>query len=456
MYVRIDQVKYYEIKNIKFCPEVDMTGSTCPICELTVDVRSTTDFDLYTWISLWDNDDRLWCNYLIKDQERLSPDFIRVTGASQLCLVEFSKVMGALYLASDGATTTDIAVGYFPGLYYTLDSTLANLSIIGYGGPGNLRDNIHKFLFGMGAYLRQSFSDTLDILPRSDSMKLVPFKRTFATPSYEEGDYYKQIRMWICGYNLIEGEPTATQEYIEYGGHYYEKTGAYTYLNNPNPIYGGGNNVLDSETFFLVNSDYMLPMNTLALYFYGTARLDCLNEREFLPGERVCFYLDKQTLMCGWIQKADFKFGHSVRSTLYLIGCETVPVSGEYTVVYIDSESDDELYRESELYFPRGWTYVFTPKPVIDVFRSDTLRFIARPTISTLTGTFSASDTTLTVPCLVDLEYITDYGYLTTLGVDDITESSYEDAVGDTVNVIEIQGGGSTAVHESDWEVTYA
>lgn len=454
MYVDCGGLITHEIKNIQFSPEVDLTGSTCPICEITVDIKSETDFSLYSWLVLFDEDDNVWCNYLVRDQKRLDPYFVRVTGRSQLCLVESAKIESALYQSSDSQTTTDLATALFGGLYYTLDSSLAGLPIVGYLEKGNIRDAIHKLLYSMGAYVLQGFSTTMDILPLSNSMKLIPYKRTFMTPSYENNEYYSRITMRIYEYTEIQGEPSTTQEYITVNGHYYEVGGGYTYLDNPNPISGGPSNILEADSFLQVNSDYMLTLNRLALLFKDKATIDCLNEREFLPGQKVCAYMGKKTIICGWIQKADFKFGHSVRSTLSLIGCEEVSVGEDIIAIYTDAETGDELYREDENYFPEGWTYTYTPKPTVDVFLSDTVRVVARPTVTSFTGTVLDREQTLTIPCNIELEYITDRLQLSVYGADDITESTTTDSSSDTIYIIELQGGGSTSVNESSWEVT--
>lgn len=390
---------------------------------------------------------------MITDKKQLDPEFVRITAQSQLCLAEGNKAPSAIY-PSDGSVTVDqLAYSYFGGLRYTLDSSYEGVAIHGYTEESIIRDKIHKLLFGIGAYLRQSFSTMLDVIPLSDRMKLVPYKKTFATPVYEQGDYYSKIILWSYTYTEIEGEPTAIQKYVHVAGRYYLVSGGYTTLDNPDAQDYASDKVLEAEAYLQMGNDYMTPMNRLALLFKGKATVDCINERQYLPGERVCVYLDKRTLLTGWIQKADFKFGHSVRSTLSLVGCDYFPVGGEIIVVYTDVDSGDELYREEENFFPRGWTFTYTPKPTVDMFTSDTVRIVARPTVATLTGTVTSSEQTLTVPCNIELVYDTQTKILEVYGGDDITESTETDISGNTIYITELQGGGSTAVHESEWEV---
>lgn len=450
MYIDCNGTNYYEIRNLHFCPEVDVTGATCPINEYTVDIRTDTPLQMYTWAILKDDAGATWARYIITEQVQIDPEFVRITAQSQLCYKEHGKGNPSMYTDQ---LFTDLAYIYFGDLYYTVDSGLSSTTISGYHGEENERDSIHRLLFATGSYIRQFFSDTIDIKLFSSSMKLIPYEETFWRPTVTDADYYSRISLRVYQYTLLDRDPETTEEWVLVSSSYYLVGGGTSTYANPNPISGVPAQTFEAETTYVQNSsDYQVIFNRLSMCFYKTMIVDCINNGDYLPGERVCVYVDETTVMKGYIQKADFTFGHQARSRLYIVGCESVPMGGGITVRYYLTSNSAIVETEPVKYLPEGWLYTYHPRTVLDVFTDQTSRIVAIPTTTSFPGRVPAEAYIILVPCMVELRYNVNTLVLSVWGVDEITAETVTRHE-NSLSVISLTGGGSLNGADSSWEV---
>lgn len=421
----------YPIKNLNFSPQTDLTGNSLPINEYTCDVITenmyggvTTDAITH---ELRDDLDRLWAGWQIYKAIRISDTCVRVTCRSWLNELDYIQMPETVY---EGETAQTVIGTIFPNsILWEMANALKSVQISGYAPAQTARERLTWVLFVIGGFVRDIYADRVQILKTDTTEKMIPLDRTFMRPSTNKADWVTGLR--IVTYSFFEA--ASDEEAAEYDNSYmfplpWVATENTVTITNSLAPEDAPENIIEIDGIYLVNPNNVSAIATrLALYWFNPleASLDCINNRQYHPGDLVTGYTSREDLLTGYVQQESFKFGKQARSTLKLIGCLQVP-SALLTVNYKHS---GRLLVKDEFRLPIGFGYEITTR-YIDQTRKGRRR-IYRPITDTITGTMPDGGASVDVACEIALDLYE--GVLTVLIVDEVTEQS---SGGETIGVI--------------------
>ena len=414
MYAQIGIPVYTKLKNLSFAPEVDVTATSVPINELSVDIITTDSIELGMLLELYDDLDTLFARYTIVYAEHSDPKTVKVRARSDVAMLDAVTLPATLYETTAPGVLTDIFGSVSAS--YSLDSSFQSVAVEGFCPEQTARERLAWLCLVLGAYVKSCFNTTIEILPLDSTNTLIPLEKTFMRPKVNYLDYV--ISLSANAYSFTQGTPGTTDQWVEDDGgvtYIVHKTGAAT-LPDPGSVPEGaiGTSVKVADVM-LINSDNIDDVLSRLSGFYFTrveVDVDCINNGDYVPGQQVTVYADRETLMAGVIQRATFCFGKQARSTLHIIGAALRP-SAELIVRYM---YEDEQIGEASYRFPVGFWYSL-PNPYLDLTHKR-VRRIYRPLTEAATGTMTAGTNTVEVDYAVALEL--ENGILTVISVDEV------------------------------------
>ena len=105
--------------------------------------------------------------FRVKNIERVSARFYKITATSTLGLLTEGKHYGGIYTGQ----TANVVIGALCGaVEYSIKDSLKNIQLYGWLPIASPRDNLAKILFAIGAVLRTSADGTLEITTLSDAV----------------------------------------------------------------------------------------------------------------------------------------------------------------------------------------------------------------------------------------------------------------------------------------------
>ena len=422
MYIVIDQTTYSELRDLSFAPETDVTGNALPINEFQVKIVTTDTIAYGQYAELYNDVDTRFAKYWIVYAER-EGDAVQIVGRSDIALLDGVTLPAVMYSNAaigdvlDGVMVRQAGGGMVATIDYSLASALSGVTITGYCPEQSARERLQWICFVAGAYVRTFFNGTVRIQPLDTTETLIPIERTYMRPTVKYSDYVTAVR--VTAFSFAAGTPQATDEWVQVGSTYYIVTRQeYTLTNDAVPA-SAADNVISFDNVYLINSSNASQMlSYLALLYFKRAEvtLDCINNGEYKPGDRLVVYGDRDRLFVGYAKSMAFSFGKQSKSTITLMAVDTV-AGAALRVTY---KWGSRTLGKAKYFFPVGYTYSIENLYLDQTFGGH--RYIFRPTTAAVTGTMVAGGNTATVQYEVALDLEIATGVLEIINVDDLSE----------------------------------
>lgn len=408
----------YQIKNLSFSPQVDMTGNSLPVNEYSCDVILPEPLpgDLAA-AELYDAMDRLWSAYPLSEVVKITDKCIRVTASSWIKRLEGRQLEARMYAGETAEAAIEECFGTAWANAYTVNSSIASKTVTGYAPAQSARDRLTSLLFVLGAVAIDVYRSDVLIRAVDRTETTIPLEHTYMRPLVTEGEWVTALR--VTTYSFTEGTPQATDAYVSAGSVDYIVSSQTFELTNPNAPDDARENVLPVDGLMLIHSGNVSQVAArLAEYWFNPAeaQLTCINNRSYKPGDRVTGYAATDRLISGYIRQADFRFGKQSASALKLVGVANIE-GAKLTINYRHGARN--LGRET-YYLPVGVAFSIS-NPYLDQMRNGH-RIIYRPTTENAEGTMVAGGLTVTVNYEIALDLYE--GVLHVISVDEITEQS--------------------------------
>lgn len=408
----------YQIESINFAPQVDLTGNSLPVNEYTCDVILPQPLPgTLSACRLFDERNQLWCDFPLTNVKDISEKCIRVTCTSWLKRLEYRELEEAMY---DGETAEDAIAACFGVGHsgdYTITNAIKSKTLTGFAPAQNARERLTWILFAVGAYANDLYRSNVRIEAVDESATLIPLERTFMRPSEDKADWVTGLKLTVYAFREgTEEEWQADDSSYMFPLPWLATTQTFT-LTNPAAPNDAPENVIAIENMYLVNSGNVADIaSRLANYWFNPTEvtLDCVNNRQYRPGNLVNAYASEDSMVTGYIQQASFRFGLQARSTLKLIGVEALP-SDTLTVNYLHNSRriGQATYR-----LPVGVAFSIE-NPYLDQTTSGH-RYIYRPTTANAEGTMVEGGVTVNVNYAIALDLFE--GVLHIISVDSVTQ----------------------------------
>lgn len=419
MYVVINETEYTSISNLQFEPETDVTGNTVPINELWVSIKTEDTIPLSSRIELYDDIDQLWAKYWVTYAEREDEYTVRVHGESALARLETVTLEPAMYNNTAISTVLTDVLGPLNG-EYELDESFAQKTVSGYCPRQSARVRLQWICLCIGAYLKNYFNDTLEILPVEDETDvIIPVDKTYWKPTITYKDYVTAVR--VTYYSYTAGEPTRTDQYVEVNGVTYIETAQQATLINDDVPYGANENVVEFDGVTLVNQDNVDEvLSFMATYQFKRTEIsmDIIDNGEYIPGQRVFMFTDEDHMSVGYIGACSFTFGLQAKASVRMVPVETAQ-SATLVITYLWNRMQVgiRVFR-----FPIGYRFS-VQNPYIEVSMNGH-RYVFRPTVENATGVMVEEGVNITQPVKLALDQYD--GYLHVLSVDEVKKEDNE------------------------------
>lgn len=396
----------YQIKDLSFAPQVDLTGNSLPVNEYTCDVILPEPIPgALSSATLYDDMDQRWCSFPITGANQITNKCLRLTCSSWLKRLDDRQLPEVVYVGESAANAIDACFGTAYANDYTIDTAIASKTVSGYAPAQTGRERLTWLCFVLGAYVDDIYRDDALITNVDDIATLIPIDKTYGgsqRPTVDNGEWVTGLK--VTTYTFRQG----TQEEWEDDDNSYMfptpwiATPQTIELANPNAPEDARANVVELDSIYLINPNNVSDITArLARYWFNplTMQASVINNRSYKPGDLVQVYTAQDSIALGYIQQAAFAFGKQAMSKLSLIGAEAV----EDAKLTINYTYQSGIIGKQTYYLPVGMTFAVS-NPYID--RSyEGRRYIYRPQSATVTGTMVDGGLTVTQPCDVVLEY---------------------------------------------------
>lgn len=421
MKVTINSTTYSDIKSLSFAPETDVTGDSVPINEFSVDIKTEDDITIGQYAYLYDDLDSLWAKYWIVYAEHIDKYTIRVHGQSILKLLERDILPAVMYSSEPIADILSTIFETVGSGAYQLDNSYTSLTINGFCPEQSAKTRLQWLCFVINAYTKSFFGDKVEIVPiNTQSVALIPMNKTFWKPKITYKDYVTAVN--VMGYSFTIGDPASTDKWVTDGTNTYIVTEQNFRLANPDVPASAPVNEIYIDGIMLVNSSNVSGiLSYLSTYYFKRQEVDIsvINNADYLPGERVLFYTDEDSMGEGYINSCDFTFGLQAKSKMHITpvdikDCAILTLLYKYGSMQIGN---------ARYAFPIDYSYS-VENPYIDVLLGYN-RYIFRPNTDSATGTMVAAGVTDEEDYSVALDFQTLQSgrFLRILAVDDLAMS---------------------------------
>lgn len=425
MYVKINSVDYTELKNLSFAPSADITGTSIPINEFQVDIYTDDTFSLGSWANLYDDADNLWASYIITYSQRINPEAVQIRAQSDVALLDhitldpvyYSSVNVEDVLDETIINASDSAPGLWAPWPYYIDNSLKSKTITGFCPQQKARDRLLWICLVIGAYVKGSFNNEIEILPIDNSADLIPMSDTYWRPKVTTKETVTKIN--VKSYSFTQGTPQSTDKWVTDGTNYYIVTEQENSLANQSAALGTLDKEISIDGVYLVNSSNVSTvLTTLAQWYFNSVQIeaDVINNAAYAPGDRVMLYTDEEHIKSGYITGAVFAFGLQSKATLTLTGTGDI----EAAKLIITYQYDGMQLDKKTYLLPVGMTYTIT-NPYIDMTMNGH-RYIYRPEDEAATGTIVSGTNTDTEEYDIALDLY--MGNLNIISVDEVVEDT--------------------------------
>lgn len=402
MIITINNTNYTKLKNLKFDPQADITGTEVIVNRFECEIITDNNISEADTAYLYDDLNNLWAKYWITKSERHG-EAVKIIAQSALLLLNRITMPARFYSnTSLSSALSDIfaQISAIYGTSYTIDASLSSKTITGYAPEQSARDRFQWICFVVGAYVKTFFSDTVDLLAVDDTPSLIPLEKTFYKPKLVYGDVVTAIK--VTAYSYTQGTPQTTDKWVEVNGTYYIETTQDFTLANPDVPATATDNIIEIKDVKLVNTVNVSEILTrLSTYYFQSLEVeaDIINNGEFLPGKRFYLYSDVKSMVVGYLKSATFSFGLQARSSLKFAQSQTIN-GKELAIEY--------YYNDKTLYTSRFWLpvgYIYTIETKYVDYYEDGHRYIFYPLTDEITGTMPDADTVVRVECDIAIDF---------------------------------------------------
>lgn len=362
MYIQIpaaSALPYTRIKSLSFAPEADLTLASVPVNEFRADIITEDAIAVGSAAALYDDLDNLWADYVVMKSERLDRQTVRVVAQSPLILMDRWTVPAEMFQnKSVSSFIYDLChnipeSGYLYAVDIAVDSFYSGKTVTGFCPEQTARERLQWLCLTVGALVKQCFEATMKLVPAPDVDSsvvesdgvLIPISDTFMKPSVTVKDITRAVA--VTGYeNFTDVDPgDATGLVWETGvdGNgvtWWFNPVDWTFENEEATSLPGRTVTIDGVTLIGDSATQQVIGWLAAAYFrVGEIQLDCINNGQYYPGQKVRVYTDGETVYAGYIKSCDFSFGLQARSRLVISSnLEYIPV-GRLTISYRYSDS---------------------------------------------------------------------------------------------------------------------
>ena len=340
---------YRQLKSLSFAPEVDLTLSSLPVNEFRAEIVTEDVIPAGVEAILMDDMDQLWADYTITKAERIDRQSFRIVAQSDLTLmdrwtlpaemfqnVEVSRFIQWLFRIPKS--------GYLYNVDIDVDVYFNGVTVTGFCPEQTARERLQWLCVTVGAVVRQCFASALQFIPAPDvdatayyaKGTLIPISETFMKPSVTIRELMRSVA--VTGYeNFTNVDPTPQPEagmepgeepaeavewessVDEQGVTWWYIPVDWTFENEAAPEIPGQGVDIDGITLISGSSARQVLGWLAAAYFrQGNITIECINNRQYYPGQKVRVYTDENTIYDGYIQSCDFTFGVQAKSRLVI------------------------------------------------------------------------------------------------------------------------------------------
>ena len=422
----------YQIKNLSFSPQADLTGNSLPVNEYTCDVILPAPIQgTLSSATLYDDMDQRWCSFPITNANQITSKCLRLTCSSWLKRLDDRQLAEVVYVNESAANAIDACFGTAYANDYTIATAVASKTVSGYAPAQTGRERLTWLCFVLGAYVEDIYREDALITEVDDTATLIPLAQTYGgsqRPTVDNGEWVTGLK--ITTYTFRQG----TQEEWESDNNSYMfplpwiATMQEFTISNPAVPLDARPNVVELSNVYLINQSNVSNIAArLAQYWFNpvTAQISVINNRSYKPGDLVTGYTAPDSLITGYIQQGAFAFGKQAMSKLSLIGVESID-GARLTINY---KFNNRILSSIRYYLPVGAAFSIS-NPYLDMME-DGHRIIYRPTTENAEGTMVDGGLTVNVNYEIALDLFE--GILHITSVDEVTEQS---SGGETIGVI--------------------
>lgn len=427
MKVKINNIIYTQIRNLSFSPETDITGSSLPVNQFFVEIKTTDIIGVGINAYLYDDDGDLWAKYWITESVVVDEGWYKVTAQSIILLLDRFTLPAVVYngtgVTSVLNTIFSTIASVYPGeTVYTLDPALSSATVTGFCPEQTARERLLWVIFSIGGYLKTYFNEYAEIVKLDTTLTAIPEDVTFWKPEISYGDYVTAVK--VRAYTYTQGTPQATDTWVTDGVNYYIQTYQDFTLTNPDIPITVTDNVVFIDKVTLVNqSNAATILGVLSQYYFKRieVKADVLDDGDYLPGDK-CQISNGDRLLAGFIVKADFKFGNAKKASLQLVQSDVL-ASAKLILQYMWGNI---LLKKLSYLLPVGYAYSVS-NPYIDKL-VNSHRYIFRPQAENASGTMVSGGVTDTEQYDVALDWYDLELYV--VSVDELSESNEVVSIG--------------------------
>lgn len=421
MRVRINNTNYTEIRNLSFSPETDITGSSIPVNQFFVEIKTDDVIGVGINAYLYDDQGDLWAKYWITESVIVDEGWYRVTAESIILLLDRFTLPAAVYSAESVSnvldTIFDTIASVYPGeTVYTLDPALASATVTGYCPEQTARERLLWVVFSIGGYLKTYFNEYAEIVKLDTTLTAIPEDVTFWKPEISYGDYVTAVK--VRAYTYTQGTPQTVDEWVTDGTDYYIQTYQDFTVTNPSIPITVTDNVVSIDNVTIINqTNAATILNVLSQYYFKRIEIkaEVLDDGEFLPGDK-CQISTGDRLLAGYITKADFKFGTAKKATLQFAQSDILDAAK----LILQYMWGNILLKQVSYMIPVGYAYSISNPYIDEVVESH--RYIFRPQNASATGTMVSGGMTDQEAYDVALDWYELELYV--IDVDEVSESN--------------------------------
>lgn len=396
MKIKIGSKFYDKLKGCTFAPVVDLAGTSLPTNSFSVEIVDDEDFVIGSLIYLYDNLGNRWAAYELRKKEQLGRGMVRLTAESWIRHLGFYRMPPAMYSSAPLVDVMEEIFGQSWASIYDLDQSFQSATISGYLPEQNLRDRMTWIWFVIGAYVQDFFTDRIMIRPLAETETEIPEGKTFWKPNISTTDVITAISGKY--YSYTQGTPQTGEKSVTVGGVTYIEEETIVTLSNPDaPVNATENNVNIDGITIINQGNISGILSWLAeYYFYNqSVTFDCINNGEFLPGEKCTVYLGDCLAGVGHIESTDYSFGLQARSKVKM----TLEEIRELVPLRVQYFSGNRMVDQKTYHFPAGTEYEIENHYIDATFFGH--RHIFRPLNAAASGTMGSSET-------INVQYVED------------------------------------------------
>lgn len=427
MKVKINNIIYTQIRNLSFSPETDITGSSLPVNQFFVEIKTTDVIGVGINAYLYDDQGDLWAKYWITESVVVDEGWYKVTAESIILLLDRFTLPAVVY---SGESVTNVLntifstiASVYPGeTVYTLDPALSSATVTGYCPEQTARERLLWVIFSIGGYLKTYFNEYAEIVKLDTTLTAIPENVTFWKPEISYGDYVTAVK--VRAYTYTQGTPQATDTWVTDGVNYYIQTYQDFTLTNPDIPITVTDNVVFIDKVTLVNQNNAATiLGVLSQYYFKRieVKAEVLDDGAYLPGDK-CQISNGDRLLTGFIIKADFKFGNAKKASLQLVQSDVL-ASAKLILQYVWGNI---LLKKLSYLLPVGYAYSVSNPYIDKVVNSH--RYIFRPQAASASGTMVSGGVTDTEQYDVALDWYDLELYV--VSVDELSESNEVVSIG--------------------------